>query len=222
MPGEPRPFFGRAFKLQVIHAPDTATQSTTTLADSTWKGESLRIEFETEQVAVSSAYWSADISIYNSTIAMQAVLQKGDSVSLIAGYDSEQGVIFEGKLWQPMWDRPDSVTSQLKLRCFVSLLEMQAVYVTVTVAAGSTQLDAVKIVADAAGIKNRNLDEAALTTKQFPRGRTIVGDAMKFFCEVAKDNGLQCWLDFHGLNLRALSSNSDVPDVVYAPPNITT
>lgn len=211
-------YFGRAWKLTVT---PQATGEEWTVSNSSWDTEALKATFDVEQPA-NSSYWYADIVIYNFTAAAAQVIQKGDPVTLTAGYQSPgSGVIFQGKVFQPLWERANDTDYTLTLHCLVGLFEDETGYVTVPIAAGLSQAKAVEQVAEAAGLAVESLDPV-LSTRLYPRGKSIAERARIFFDQVAIDNQLHCWIGWKGVNIRSLASTSTVPDQVYAPPLTST
>jgi hypothetical protein len=229
MSGAPIPFFGRSFKVELTQNPGALSSGTTTLANSTWGNESLRLTFDTERFVKGDAspYWICDVSIYNlNNPTLAYVVNQGDQLTLSAGYNygtspGVSNIIFQGKILQSILERDNVVDSILTIRCIASLLEDRSVYVEVTLNQPWTQADAVRAVAAKANIHVNFLDES-LTGKTFPRGRTITESASKYFAEVASDNKLQYVLDWNGLSIKSLTPDSAVPDQVFAPPRITS
>lgn len=211
-------YFGRAWKLTVT--PQDGGE-TLTLGSSSWDQESLRVTFEIEQHAI-VAYWHADISVWNCQPAMEQVIKKGDMVTLTAGYDMPgQGVIFSGKVFQPLWERCSDVDYRLQLHCLVGLYEDEIGKVNCTVPANTTAYDAITLVAGQTtpATPIDYLDEAlkAESTK-LPRAESVTGRASLYFLHAAMNLHLDCWVGFNGLNIRSLVPKNDTPDVVYAPP----
>lgn len=212
------PYFGRDWKLTVT--PQCASGGPLMVTNTQGDDGALRCTFDIEQAA-NQAYWFADISIYNCVPSMSWVIQKDDPVTLEAGYQSPgRGLIFSGRVFQPVWERVNETDYRLTLHCLVGLFEDESGHVSTTIPAGSTYLDAVRQVAREAKptpIPIDKLDEEALQ-KPYPRGVPVSGRPRSFFDQVAIDNHLQMWMGWSGVNIRSLASESTVPDVVYAPP----
>ncbi len=209
-------FFGRAWKVTVT---PQATGEEWTVSNSSWDTEALKVTFEVEQVALLT-YWFADISIYNFLPAAAMVIQKGDLVTLEAGYQSPgSGLIFSGRVFQPVWERSSETDYRLTLHCLVGLFEDETGYVSTSFAAGATQSGSVRQVAAAASpaIPIEYLDPA-LDKRKLPRGGAYSGRALRFFADIAADNQLQIWLSWKGVTIRSLAPAGETPDVVYAPP----
>jgi hypothetical protein len=212
----PLPYFGRDWTLTVT--PLCATGGPLTITNQHGDNGALRCTFEVE-LAANQAYWYADIAIYNCMPAMSQVIQKGDLVTLQAGYLlPKKGLIFSGKVFQPIWERVDETDYRLTLHCLVGLFEDETGHVSLSIDAGTTYLDAVYQVAQAAGITVEQADVQTLSKKTFPKAISVFGPARIFFDTVAIDCHLQMWMGWIGVNIRSLASESSVPDVVYAPP----
>ena len=133
-------YFGRAWRITVT---PQATQEKLEISNSNWDPNALRCTFMIEQPAL-SAYWYADIAIYNSAPAMSQVIQAGDLVTVEAGYQTPAaGLIFQGRVFQPLWERENNTDYKLTLHCLVGLFEDKTGYVATTIPAGESQLDAV-------------------------------------------------------------------------------
>jgi hypothetical protein len=212
-------FFGRVWKVTVD---PQASGEHWVISNSDWDSEALRVTFAIEQIGLPT-YWFADIAIYNCTAAMQQVIQQGDPVTIEAGYQSPgTGLIFSGRVFQPIWEREGETDYKLTLHCMLGLYEDQNGYVSVSLASPAanplTLGQAVRQVAKAAGraCVDANLDPS-LDAKTLPRGLAYAGPATKFFVDVAKDNNLNYWLSPQGVNLRSLAPQGTEPNVVYAP-----
>ncbi len=208
-------YFGKAWQLTIN---PQASGETWTIPDGSG-GEALRCTFEIEQYA-NSAYWFADIAVFNFSAAFAQVVQKGDLVSLTAGYQSPgSGLIFSGTVLQPIWERANDTDFKFTLHCVVGLFEDRNGQVNTTIAAGQTQGDAVRQVARSCAhpLAIEYLDPA-LETKKYPRGLAVSAIAREFFDRIAEDNDMQMWIGWNGLNISPLTSDNDTPDWIYAPP----
>lgn len=222
----PTPYFGRAWKLKVT--PQATAQSPNgteewTISNSSWDTEALRITFTVETVAFQS-YWFADIVIYNFAPAEAHVIKQGDLVTLEAGYQSPgMGLIFSGRIFQPIWERRGETDFTLTLHCVVGLFEDQNGYVSVPFGAGATPADCVNLVASSVK-PNIHIDylDPILSRDKLPRGAAYAGYATRLFCDVARSYQLNCWYSWKGLSIRSLVASGDVPDLVYAPPYSAT
>ncbi len=212
-------YFGRAWKITVT---PQATGEAWTVSNSSWDTEALRCTFSVEQ-AVLQSYWFADIALYNFLPAAQQVIQKGDLVTIEAGYQSPGvGLLFSGRVFQPIWERVGGTDYRLTLHCFVGLFEDETGYVSLPLGSSSAPLSqgaAVRQVAQAAGIAcdPKNLDPV-LETRTLPRGKPFAGRARLFFDQVARDNQLNCWIGGDGVHIQSLDPQGEIPDVIYAPP----
>lgn len=202
-----------------------ATGEEWTVADSRWGTQSCRCTFDIEVVASLQSYWFADISVYNFLPAAQQVIQKGDKITVEAGYESpSQGAIFSGRVFQPIWERANETDYRLTLHCFIGLFEDETGYVSDTFGSSDSPVseDAqVRRVAELAGIGVEQLDPILAQTFP-PRGKPFAGRARAFFDEVARSHQLVPWIGPKGVNIRSLAPTSNVPNVVYAPPQSKT
>lgn len=143
------------------------------------------------------------------------VIQQGDRVTLSAGYQSnfnaQTGLIFQGYVYQPMWEKENVTDYKLTLLCVLGLYEDTQNIVALSLAAGASQLQIVRQMAQNARIPIPidAIDEAALS-KTLPRGKVIFGRPGQKIAEIAADNNLQCWFSPNGLNIRRLDGSSGV------------
>lgn len=211
-------YFGRVWSIKIT---PQATGETLEVSNSTWDPNALRCTFNIEQTAM-TRYWYADITIYNSLPSMAQVIQAGDTVTVEAGYQSPgAGLIFQGQVFQPLWERENNTDYKLTLHCLVGLFEDKSGYVSTIVPAGSTDWDAVFQVANAAkprAIPIESLDADVLRGKPYPRAQAVNGRARAFFDDIASKNNLEIWMSPKGLNIRSLAPQSDTPEFIYSPP----
>jgi hypothetical protein len=211
-------YFGRAWKLEVDVA---ATGETWTLGSSVWGKESMRVAFDIDSAAFAK-WWFGDISIYNPAPGLQQFIKAGDVVRLSAGYESpgtNNRMIFQGNVTQPLWERVNATDYRLLLHCNVGKFVDDQSHVETMIAAGTTAAAAVRQVANDARIKVAYIDPSLsdpATTK--PRGEPYFGSARLFFDRIAKDHGMNCWIGWDGLYLRSLVPQGSVPNLVFAPP----
>ncbi len=211
-------YFGRAWKLTVF---PQATGETWIVSNSSWDPEALRITFAIEQVA-NQSYWFADIAIYNPSASTQQVIQRGDLVTLEAGYQQPGvGLLFQGRVFQPTWEREGDTDYKLTLHCMIGLFEDENGAVSVSINANASKPltlgEGVRQVAKAGNISIEYVDPV-LEQTTFPRGIVYAGPATKYFCDAATGNQLDYWMSWKGINIRSLAPQGTVPDVIYAPP----
>lgn len=211
------PYFGRAWTISVQSA---TSGQTMTISRQDWEPEALRCTFLVEQGTIAS-YWFAEITIWNYKVAMSQTIQKGDLVTLTAGYQSPApGVLFKGKVFQPLWERANETDDSLTLNCFIGLLEDDTAFVNVAVEnVPNTDVDAIVAITNAANLDIESLGDArTLQASTFPRRRTFAGRASSLLAEIATSNNLNFWIGWNGVNIRSLAPQTTTPDVIYAPP----
>ena len=212
-------YFGRAWKLTVS---PQATGEQWIVSNSSWDTEALRITFAIEQVALQS-YWFADISIYNPSASTQQVIQRGDLVTLEAGYQQPGvGLLFSGRVFQPIWEREGETDYKLTLHCLIGLFEDDNGYVSVNLGSSNSPFpftlgDGVRHIADQAHVLIEYVDPV-LEKTTLPRGIVYAGPATKYFADAASSNQLNYWMSWKGINIRSLAPQGTVPNVIYSPP----
>jgi hypothetical protein len=215
------PLFGRAWELTI----DTGTAEagktdSITVSSSAWEPEALRIVFEVNLTAYKSL-WFAKISIFNMNAASaQVILTQGMSVTLKAGFQNPgAGIIFQGEIYQPMWEQIDVVDFKLTLMCYAGMKEVINNFVSFSSPAGAQQNAIVAKMAAASlhPITLGSIDTTALSKTALPRSRAFFGDPNAFIGSVASGNNMQTWTGFNGLNLGDLQSADADATITYTP-----
>lgn len=215
------PLFGRAWELTITTNPDSSGDSQSiVVSSSAWEPEALRITFEVNVTAYKSL-WFARISIYNMNAATaQTILTQGMGVTLKAGFQNPgAGIIFQGQIYQPMWEQENVVDFKLTLMCYTGLKETIGNFASFAGSPGSTQAALVAKMAAAAQhpITLGAIDTTALAQTKLPRARAFFGDPNAFIDSVASGNNMQSWTGFNGLNLGNVEASSVVSTITYTP-----
>ncbi len=170
----------------------------------------LRCTFYIEKKAIQSVNYGG-IVIYNlNSPTERAIIKEGYRVTVEAGYeDGEYGKIFDGTVFQPLWDRENVTDYKLTLHCIDgdSLLHMN--FVSFAVQAGYKYSDIILHMADSARNKipiNHITDDLKKTV--LPRGKVVFGDWKDFVRDIAIDNNAQFYIDDDKLNIMKVT---DVP-----------
>lgn len=214
------PQFGIAWKLTITTAPNNAGNTQDIVVEyKNWLPESLEIEFDIYQTT-QAAFWYADIAIYNlNSPTTQIVLKQGMQVKLEAGYQSgPYGTIFEGTLFQPMWERVNGIDYKLTLHCLVGLVEETNNFVGLSVAGGLTQRQLVARMAENAtyslDVSNVDIPNDSVSS----RGEVIFGQPGIYFKEIADFNNLNYWISHYAANIRKLlPEENNIPTLEYSP-----
>lgn len=207
--------YGRKYKLDIILGDGSKT---ITITDSSFEPEAIRITFDVYTPAWQE-FWYADISIYNldqqttdqilggnsttSSSGATPPIKQGMEVILSAGYQNGNfGVIWDGFVFQPMWERVDVVDFKITLHCIIGLDEISRNSINKTYAAFTNQEEIIRNIA-AASFRPIAVDKLStnLPTKQLPRGKTVFGSPRKYFDLIAQDSDMQWWLSSRGLSL---------------------
>jgi hypothetical protein len=216
------PLFGRSWELTITTNPDASgnPQQSIVVSSSAWEPEALRITFEVNVTAYKSL-WFARISIYNmNAVTAQTILTQGMGVTLKAGFQNPgAGIIFQGQIYQPMWEQIDVVDFKLTLMCYTGMKETIGNFASFAGSPGSTQADLIAKMAAAAQhpITLGAIDTTALAQTKLPRARAFFGDPHAFFDDVAAANNLQSWTGFNGFNLGDLQAADATRTITYTP-----
>lgn len=213
--------FGIQWQLDILAASTDSGSIVLTAKYDSYDNESLQIEFDVYQT-VKQNFWYADISIYNLNDATEnLILTQGQLVRLTAGFINNQqyGVIFEGTLLQPIWERQEGINYKLTLHCIVGIIESTNNFVNINLAAGISQRSLVAQMA-----KNARTPLNLQAVNDVPdsgassRGTVIFGNPDDYFTQIANTNGLNFWSSNLGVNIRNLRQQTEnVPTYVYGP-----
>jgi hypothetical protein len=221
--------YGRAWNIQVLTPADNAgTQTLLQVSSSDKETSSLRVTFQIEELY--SAFFSAEVDIYNPNLQTIGTLSAGCIVSVAAGYAVEgtPGEIFRGTLFQAIVSKPDNVTTVLKLICFIGLDELTDSYVKATTGPGATQRQIV--LAMAANCFKADGSTASIPTAYIapdshfkrgplPRSSTIFGTSNRLFKTIANANEMGVVMGPTGLSVGKIDgAKKATPDMIYAPP----
>jgi hypothetical protein len=198
------------------------------MGSQTWQPETMRIVFEVNILGYSSkgsGLWTADIELYNlSADAATALLYgQGSTVTLSAGYQAgPYEIIFQGTVYQALYERIDVVDSKVTLMCYTGMAEVIANFIDLRGQANMTQ--AGLIAKMAAGSQNPfPIDPAsqsalnALSTSTYPRARAYFGDPHDFIDKVTTANYMQSWYGFDGLGISVMSNPGSSSTITYTP-----
>lgn len=213
--------FGRAWELTIItQAAEDSDGQSIVVSSSAWDPETLRITFDINMPAY-KAVWFAKISIYNlNSATAQQVLTQGSRVILKAGYQSQPlQVIFQGEIYQPMFERENVTDMKLTLMCYTGLKEVIGNFSAFRGSAFASQAALVAKMAASAyqPITVDKIDSTALSQTMLPFPRTFFGDPNKFFDRVARANNMQSWYGFDGINIGAIQQTSAESTITYTP-----
>jgi hypothetical protein len=153
----------------------------------------LRCTFRIEKIGYQAINYG-DISIYNLSSQTQAdIIKYGMRVVLEAGYENGQyGKIFDGDIFQPLWDRENVVDYKLTLHCFDGDSQLNNNFVGMTVQASHDQRsDLLNIMKNARNSFSNGQISTDLDNTEMPRGKVFFGMPKKYFREIANANNHQ-------------------------------
>lgn len=117
--------FGRKWKISLlIPKSETETSADVTkyvafvLSDSDHEDQSLEVSFKVEKFGWKNPNFS-EIIVYNLNPQTEnLVITSGSRILIEAGYvNGDYGVIYDGSIFQPMWEREDNVTMKVTFMC---------------------------------------------------------------------------------------------------------
>jgi hypothetical protein len=243
------PLFQRYYRLD-IKMPNGGDVITVT--DSAWEPEALRITFDVVTAAypLHSLPWTAQICIYNpneqfsnqlltqgknaavpapaaaNSSAQSLPVQQGMEVVLSAGYvNGKQGVIWDGYVLQPMFERENQTDFKVTLNCLNWLGLFSRNDVTLPVYQQAVAQS--QVVADICAKSFHPIAIApggiptSLSTRMLAPGKAVSGNPVKYLGDIARDNNMGMWLDNKGLlnmtNIADDLAQSSAPAQVYTP-----
>jgi hypothetical protein len=232
------PLFGRKYSLSV-QGNSTGGQPIE-YSNSDWEPEALRITFDYQSVLLGVVWW-ADIGIFNLTSASTSQLlssvgpgtqttsgtppiQQGDQVTLNAGYQAGQnyGLVFQGSVFQPMWDKPTQVDYRIRLRCALYLSEYMGQIVNTNFPGNISQLAYLKQLCQNAGIiyQSSQVSEGPLASVIVPRAQTVSSTPNEAFKRLADQHQmLYSPLADGSFVMKSIADLQNIgsPDFVYSP-----
>ncbi len=215
MSTSPNFLFGRRWKIDIY----SGGQQTTVSSDG--DGEALRCVFNVEHIGY-SAFWFATLEIYNAETATINV-QQGDRVVISAGYQQNFAVIWDGPVFQPLWERENGTDFKTTLRCIFGLDKFTRNFVSANVGAFATQDQIIRIAAAQAMTKitvGSLPDASKFKGGTSPLPEILFGPPAKYFENIARDpnNKMQWWHGFDGLHVGSiLSTEGQDVAITYTP-----
>ncbi len=210
---------GRVWSLMVSSSENPSSGDVISYSTSDWDPEALRITFEVVQQP--RALWHAEIAIYNlNAQTEQQALQAGCWVELYAGYRGAlPGLIFKGRVFQPMWERIRGIDYKITLRCIIGLQEMMGNFVNLSLSANSTQANVIQTMARQAHRPfATTLVDLNAYQKQLPRGKVVFGSVADYFGQIGDDNNTPWFMSADIPAMGAVTNGTQPADYTYAPP----
>lgn len=213
------PLFGRKWKVLVL---DPSGNEAWSVSDSDWSNEALRCTFRIEQVGYQSL-WYSDITIWNlagdTTAEIVNNTRKGFSVIVEAGYQSgSYGKVFDGTVFQPLFDRENVTDFILTLRCIDGMGLLTSNLCKMTLEAG---YDYAGVIAKMASSARTPIPVERISTglesKKMPRGKVIFGEPRKYLRQMTQDSNCQWWVGDGKLNVSSIDDAYEEQAVVFTP-----
>jgi glutaredoxin-related protein len=226
--------FGIAWEVVITTDPSSLNSndqaSTIQIFDNgSYSQEALEIQFNVGMNidTQNGGFWFADISIFNLTDAtMETIVKSGQGVKLSAGWangNTPYGTLFEGTVYQPMWERIDGINYKLTLRCIVGLLEQTLNFTKGNLAAGATQRALVaSMVANAVVPMQSNFSDNIRPELVVPssRGEVYFGQPGEYLQQVAAELQSDVWISNLTANVRNIIQLQDnIPTYQYNSSN---
>lgn len=150
----------------------------------------LRFTFRIEKEFCHTPNYS-EITVYNMRWDdALAVIDEGMHIQLYAGYeDGPFGLIFDGKVFQPMFDRENVVDFKYTFHCLDGLSYIMNNLISRTFDKDYTQADIVaEMLADSSTQIPQGYISEYLSQKKLARGKVVFGDVKEYLKEITEDN----------------------------------
>jgi hypothetical protein len=209
------PLFGIAYNIK-IYTPNQTIQISSDQYD-----VALRCVFEVEQTAYQKL-WFCTLSIYNCNATTTQNILQGTRVVIEAGFkNGSYGVIWDGPVFQPQWERENVTDFKTTLHCLIGANELTRQIAIGTVNAFTAQDQIVRQIAARCGypIPISQMAEPGSfkpTTSILPE--PLFGTPRNLLDNIAENNNMQWWLGFDGLYMGNILTTPSVNDVItYTP-----
>lgn len=196
------------------------------MSDSEFKTTALRCTFSIEESA-SQSPWYADIAIWNLAGDTKAdILDQcnidGTSVQVEAGYQKgKYATIYQGKIFQPLFDRLNATDHVLTLHCIDGLDVMIGNFCSFTLSKGWNYVQLIKEMARASGITiatDERTGKEKISDKIDPnthdRARSTATEPQYLMRDIARKNNALFWVKRSQLHVAKLEDDGDRPPVV--------
>lgn len=184
------PWYLRKYKVTVFNEQGDKSLE---ISNSEDEPTSVRLVFKIERSGLKAIYY-AEIFLYNLAPACEnAIIERGYTVIVEAGYkEGVYGVVFNGKVFQALWDRENVTDTILTLNCVDGMDFLTDNFVSLTVEQKSYQTDIIQKMASASrqAIRLGKIDDQ-VDQKRLPRGRVYFGEPKTYLQEYAQDNRCQ-------------------------------
>jgi len=205
------PHFIRKYRVMVIDGNDVALD----VSD-------LRVTFNIQKTGVQEAINYGDITIYNLSPQTECdIIKYGMRVIVEAGYnDGQYGQIFDGDVFQLMWNRENVVDYTLTLHCFDGDSQLNYNIVGMTVQAShDMRSDLLAIMKNARSPFGGGQIVADIDETPMPRGKVFFGMPKDYFRKIAKANNAQWYYADRHLSFSTLTNVPQDEAIVISPNN---
>lgn len=194
-----RQYYGRAWKITIVPRDQTTgiVVSSSGLDDQESGSAALRCVFHVEKVMLGIAFF-ADVEIWNlNAVSTDQVIKEGHRLIIEAGYQNgPYGKIFDGTVFQPMFERVGVTDYVTTLHCMDGLGILTQNISNVTLDSG---YDHAAVVASLARSARKEFQLGNITSnldsKKSPRGKVIFGPPSKYFRQIAQDNNAEWYVE---------------------------
>ena len=211
--------WGRRYSLKLIFKDG----SQAVLSHDKFEPEALKMNFVVDYPGY-QAFYMAVIEIWNVGAETEQKLigkiTEGTIVELSAGYQNEgrYGVIFLGKVFQPLVDRVNVTDFRFTLSCVDGKDMFENNTVNFTLPAGYTQLSLLQsTLARASAPINAGAISPPRNTATMPRGVTVFGAPSRQLRLFARDNNLDMYAHQEKINFAPNSASVDPNPIVVSP-----
>jgi hypothetical protein len=198
----------RKYKVQVVNKDDVALDVS-----------NLRCAFRIEKIGIQAINF-AIIQIFNlNDETALGIIDEGMRVIVQAGYENGPfGVIFDGDIFQPIYDRVNVVDYVLTLHCIDGDSILNDNFVGFTTNAGSeTRDDLINMLKHS----EKSIPAGTITedfeTRKLPRGKTFFGEPKKYIRQAAQGNNSEWCISDGQLDFSKITEVSESEALVLSP-----
>lgn len=217
------PLYGRKWLITLYSADGSQTW---TIGDQAFSDSALHCTFNIQKVGYNTP-WYGDISIWNlygDTMAnIWDEIKEGMRVTVEAGYlNGQYGKIFDGLVFQPLFDRQNVTDFVTTLHCMDGLNLLSSNFISTSIAAGYDYISFLKHIASNAMTTIPIGDISAnLGTNKTARGQVLFGEPKDYFRKIADDNIAQGYVSNGAFSMAQMNAATVGNPLVVTPPQTT-
>jgi hypothetical protein len=185
------------------------------------QGGALRCTFHVERPGYTAIYY-AEVTLYNLTADTDKIIRSGGKRVIVeAGYESGPfGVIFDGDIFQVMWDRENVTDYKLTMNCVDGDRIFHDNFVSVALEARSYQSEIIDTMARNSRVPIPvDYVTPDISQQVLPRGKVLFGEPKKYFQQIASGNEAQLYVCHGKVGVVKIQSDQVVGEAFVISPD---